>query len=118
MPEMPKYDLNMILIFRLRSRVHQNAIGIIFHFLFSHIALRVDCFHHALKLQLYRVLTYNVSIHATLLPLAGLPPPLVRCRSPVVFESGIDFSVPSLVRGFSGLTSGFAGLTSKGLLCP
>lgn len=52
---------------------------------------------------------------ATLLPLLGLPPPLDLCRPLLASELALEFSGPPSVSPRGMLTSGFAGLTSRGL---
>ena len=53
--------------------------------------------------------------HATLLPLLGPPPPLDLFLSLVLLELALEFSAPPSVSPRCLLTSGFAGLTSRGL---
>lgn len=52
---------------------------------------------------------------ATLLPLLGLEPPLDLFLSLSVSELLLEFSAPPSVSPRCLLTSGFAGLTSRGL---
>lgn len=54
--------------------------------------------------------------HDTLVPFRGPPPPLDLPLSLVVSELELEFSAPPSVDPRCLLTSGFAGLTSSGLL--
>lgn len=55
------------------------------------------------------------TFQATLLPLLGLEPPLDLFLSLLVSELLLEFSAPPSVSPRCLLTSGFAGLTSRGL---
>ena len=54
--------------------------------------------------------------HATFFPLLGLEPPLDLFLSLSSLELLLEFSAPPSVFSRGLLTSGFAGLTSRGLL--
>lgn len=56
-----------------------------------------------------------ISCYETLLPLDGPPPPLDLFLSLVVSELELEFSAPPSDSPRCLLTSGFAGLTSRGL---
>lgn len=65
-----------------------------------------------------RIGAYSISLvihYETFLPLAGLPPPLDRCLSLFAPELALELSAPPSVPLRCLLTSGFAGLTSRGL---
>ena len=53
--------------------------------------------------------------YATLLPFGELPPPLDLSLPLVVPDDRLEFSAPPSCAGLCLLTSGFAGLTSRGL---
>ena len=57
----------------------------------------------------------QLASHATLLPLLGFDPPLDLFLSLSVPELLLEFSAPPSVSPRGWLTSGFAGLTSRGL---